>query len=64
MGKFLVTWQIDVEAKNHREAAKRAQKIMREPEDWYFKVKERGGNSVDAVGVDLAVAEEGDRPGK
>jgi len=51
--EFLVTWQIEVDAKTHREAARQAQEMMRTG-DWFFTVWQKGRRGARPVGINLA----------
>jgi hypothetical protein len=51
--EFLVTWQIEVDAETHRDAAKQAQEMMRTG-DWFFTVWQKGKRGAMPVGINLA----------
>jgi hypothetical protein len=62
--EFKVTWQIDVDATDHTEAAKIAQDMMRDAgAGWFFMVKQLGRRNATEKQVDLATTKaQGERP--
>ena len=53
--EYRVTWEIDVDAKNHKEAAKEAQAMMQDDPGigWSFTVRQWGKRNAIARKVDL-----------